>query len=462
VVDWRIYGADYAKVVDIRDLETRGAYRERGLLTSSADEQRSPNIPSRQFAALVAVLDEVRRGRAHTRSKLTARTGLSRAVVAQRVAELVERGLLEDAELGTSTGGRRPRSLRFRSEAGYVLAAELGATSISVALSTLSAELIEHQEEPADIAAGPDVILGRVQQLFDEIGNRNAQVFDRLWGIGIGVPGPVEFSSGRPIAPPIMPGWDRFPVRDRLTQAYNVPVWVDNDVNVLALGEVRAGVARDQDLVVFVKIGTGIGVGIVINGSVLRGAQGCAGDAGHIQITEDPSVVCRCGNIGCLEALAGGAAIGWRAEAMAREGRSRFLAELLETEGRISAADVARAAAHGDRVAVDLITDAGRLVGRMLASLVNFLNPSLIVIGGGVARSGETFLAAIRHTMYRRSLPLATRDLATQRTILDGTGGLIGAASMVLDELFAPPVLVRWIDASRPTLARSVPTSGQQ
>jgi glucokinase-like ROK family protein len=404
-----------------------------------------------ELDALVAVLDEVRDGRARTRPELIARTGLSRAVVAQRAAELVSRGLLEEAELGPSTGGRAPRILRFRSESGYVVAAELGATSVAVALANLSGEIIEHHEEPGDIAAGPHVILARVEELFDELLARNAELSGRLWGIGIAVPGPVEFSSGRPVSPPIMPGWDRFPVRDLFEKKYDVPVWVDNDVNVMALGEVRAGVARGHDLVVFIKIGTGIGAGIVVNGRLLRGAQGCAGDVGHIQVTDDPSVVCRCGKVGCLEALAGGGAIGWRAEAAAREGRSRFLAEVLETQGSVGAADVAVAASHGDPVALGLITETGRLVGGMLASLVNFVNPSLIVIGGGVAKSGEGLLATIRHTVYGRSLPLATRDLLVQRSALDVTGGVIGAASMVADELFAPRALARWLEVGHPS-----------
>lgn len=403
-----------------------------------------------QLDALLAVLGEVRAGRARTRPELIARTGLSRAVVAQRVSELVAHGVLEEAELGESTGGRAPRILRFRSESGYVLAADLGATSTAVALADLDGRIVEHTEEPGDIGAGPHSVLDRVQQLFDDLLARHAELPGRLWGIGIGVPGPVEFSSGRSIAPPIMPGWDRFPMRDLFAERYDVPVWVDNDVNIMALGEMRAGVARGHDVVVFVKLGTGIGAGIVVGGSLLRGAQGCAGDVGHIQVTVEPSVICRCGNIGCLEALAGGGAIGRRAEAAALEGRSSFLTEVLETQGRIDAADVTRAASHGDPVARELVDEVGRLVGGMLASVVNLVNPSLIVIGGGVARAGDSLLASIRHTIYRRSLPLATRDLLIKRSSLDATGGLIGAASMVVDELFAPTTLAGWLDAGHP------------
>ena len=169
-----------------------------------------------------------------------------------------------------------------------------------------------------------------------------------LWGIGIGVPGPVEFATGRPVSPPIMPGWDGYPIRERFAARYGAPVWVDNDVNVLALGEWRSGVAAGHDDVVVVKIGTGIGAGIISGGRLHRGAQGSAGDVGHIQVVDDPAVVCRCGNIGCLEALAG-----WRgARAARRGGRPRW--------PQPATADRARPARAGDGGGCR----PGRVVGR--------------------------------------------------------------------------------------------------
>jgi glucokinase-like ROK family protein len=412
-----------------------------------------------QLDALIAVLDAVRGGKAQTRPELIARTGLSRAVVTQRVAELVSRGLLEEGHLGPSTGGRAPRILRFRSQDGHVLTADLGATSIAVALADLSGRLLDHHEEPGDITAGPRELLGRVHELFEEMTARHAELPGRLWGIGVGVPAPVEFTSGRLAAPPIMPGWDRFPVRDVFADRYEVPVWVDNDVNVMALGEVRAGIAREHEVVVFVKLGTGLGAGIVVGGRILRGAIGCAGDIGHIQVTDDPSVVCRCGKIGCLEALAGGNSIGRRGERLALDGRSPILTRIFEANGRIEAVDVSQAAVQGDAAAVDLLDDVGVRVGSMLATVVNLVNPSLIVVGGGVSQAGDSLLASIRKTIYARSPALATRDLLIQRTGLESTGGLIGAASMVVDELFAPRTLAAWLEhrnpAGRPELVRS-------
>jgi glucokinase-like ROK family protein len=399
---------------------------------------------------LVAVLDHVRANLESSRAELVEATGLGRSIVTQRVEALIDHGLLAEDRLGPSTGGRAPRLLRFRADAGYVLVADLGATSADVALADLSGEIVAHRQEPSDIAAGPEDVLGRVERLFDECIAEAGSFPGSLWGIGIGVPGPVEFESGRPISPPIMPGWDGYEIRERFAE-HHVPVWVDNDVNVMALGELTAGCGRGVDDFVFVKLGTGIGAGIVVDGRIHRGAQGSAGDVGHIYVQAgDREVICRCGMNGCLEAFAGGAALGRDAEAAAREGRSEILRSLLEEQGSLSAADVALGSKHGDPVCVELITEAGKLIGQMLTGVVNFFNPSLVVIGGGVAGAGDLLLATIRQTIYSRSLPLSTRDLVVRRSALDGRAGVTGAATMVANELFAPDFLPGWLGAGTP------------
>jgi len=417
-------------------------------------------VPSETLDALVAVLDDVRLGQPSSIPELVSRTGLTRGIVAQRVGELLDRGLLEKGEPGLSTGGRPPRQFRFRAEAGHVLVADLGATSIDVALTSLDGRILSHHDEPADIAAGPDRCLERVDELFESLLTTTRDLTGNLWGVGIAVPGPVEFSTGRPISPPIMPGWDGYPVRGRLADRYRAPVWVDNDVNVLALGESRSGIAVGHSDVVVIKVGTGIGAGIVMDGRIHRGAQGSAGDVGHIQVVDDPTVVCRCGNVGCLEALAGGAALARDGEAVARAGGSERLRAALERNGAVTAVDVARAASFGDPAAVALLQAAGRRIGQMLASVVNFFNPSMVVIGGGVAQSGDQLLATIRETVYGRSLPLATRDLTVQRSSLGGLAGVIGASAMVVDQLFARESLARWAAAGEPSGMPDVAVGG--
>lgn len=447
-----------ATAVRARDAaaRTRDAGSAAGGATPAVGTAASPagargRLPDEALDALVAVLDEVRLGRSRSRRELVARTGLGRAIVSQRVGELVERGLVVEGDPGPSTGGRPPRRLTFRGDAGHILVADLGATSIDVAVTTLDGRILGHHAEPADIADGPEVALARVEELFRQLRASTRGLPGRLWGIGIGVPGPVEFRTGRPISPAIMPGWDGYPVRERFADRYGAPVWVDNDVNVLALGEWRFGLAAGHDNVIVLKIGTGIGAGIISDGRLHRGAQGSAGDVGHIQVSEDGSVVCRCGNTGCLEALAGGAAIARDAEAAARAGRSPRLRAALELRGALTAEDAAEAATFGDPFAVELLQSAGRRVGSMLASVVNFFNPSLIVIGGGVAQSGDLLLASVRETVYRRSLPLATRDLLIQRSSLGGLAGVLGASSMVADQLFTRESLALWVGAGEPS-----------
>lgn len=247
-----------------------------------------------------------------------------------------------------------------------------------------------------------------------------------------------------------MPGWDRYPVGRRLSARYHTASWVDNDVNLMALGELRAGLAQDVTNVVYIKVGTGIGAGLISAGRLHRGAQGAAGDVGHVATGDDESVICRCGNIGCLEALAGGAALARDAATAAAEGRSVFLAGRLSERGTLTALDIIEAADHGDGIAVELLNRSGNLVGRMLATLVNFYNPSLIIIGGMVASAGDMYLATIRQSVYRRSLPLATRDLRIVRSSDSQTIGLRGAAFVVLDEIFSRAHLGRWINEGSP------------
>jgi glucokinase-like ROK family protein len=403
-----------------------------------------------QVHDLIRVLMLIRSGEASTRPELSRRSGLGRAAISQRISELIDSGLVREGELGPSTGGRPSREVHFRTDAGLLLAAQLGATSINVALTDLNGQVVEHHEEPGDIAAGPEPILGRVEELFDRFVAALPDGCAAIWGIGVGVPGPVEYATGRPVSPPIMPGWDGYDIRGRLSARYRAPVWVDNEVNLMALGELRCGLGRTEQDLIYLKVGTGIGAGLVSGGRLHRGAQGCAGDVGHVAAAAGQEVVCRCGNTGCLEALAGGAALARDAIAAAQASHSPYLRDLLASGKALTARDVSEGAAHGDATSRDLLVRSGAVIGQTLAQLVNFFNPSLIVIGGGVAEAGDVFLAAIRESVYRRSLPLATRDLRITRSPLNHFAGLSGAAAVVTDELFKPDRAAQWIPRRTP------------
>ncbi|HEX2563406.1 MAG TPA: ROK family protein [Acidimicrobiales bacterium] len=388
----------------------------------SAVPTRSPQPPVPAPGA-GAILQLVRSGQAATRADLAALTGLARSTVAQRVDALLAMQLLVARGDSQSTGGRPPTMLAFNHEAGVVLAGDLGATHSRVAVTDLGGTILAQTWRDIAIAEGPEAVLSWLESAFDGLLEEVGRGPDTVRGVGVGLPGPVEFATGQPVNPPIMPGWDRYPVGDRLARRYGVPALVDNDVNIMAVGEHWSN-WRDESFLLFVKIGTGIGSGIVAGGHVHRGADGAAGDIGHIHVPGHDDIVCRCGNRGCLEAFAGGGAMAVR---LREQG--------LPTQSSRDVVDQVRA---GRPEAVQLIREAGRTVGGVLATCVNMLNPAVIVIGGDVARADEPLMAGIREVVYRRSLPLATGRLRIVRSQLDDGAGVIGAAVMVLEEVLAP------------------------
>lgn len=396
---------------------------------------------------LALLIDAARRIGTTSRPELQRVTGLSRTLATKYIDAAIAIDLLREGDFGASTGGRAPRLLTFNAAAGAILVAELGASGMSIGLSDLSGNLTELVELERDISIGPDKILLTVEKTFDRI---IAKTKSKIWGIGIGLPGPVEFATGIPMSPPIMPGWDRYPVRKRLAEKYDVPVWVDNEVNLMALGEVGKKSDKKYSDLIYIKMGSGIGAGLLTHGRLHRGAQGCAGDIGHTEVAEATNVVCRCGNVGCLEALAGGLAIARDALVAAEKGESKFLKSRLKTNKKITARDVIEGAKSGDKWCVDAITYAGHQVGKILATLVNFHNPSLVVIGGGVSAAGDQLLASIRETVLRRSLPLATRDLEIRLGQSADASGLRGAAEMAISELFTPSLIMQWVEVGHP------------
>ncbi|HSK56364.1 MAG TPA: ROK family transcriptional regulator [Jiangellales bacterium] len=369
-----------------------------------------------------------------SRVELADRLGLSRTTMAVEVGRLVEQELAAEVGPAASRGGRRSTLVDLSPSVRFVGVA-IGATAMTVAVTDGRLAVLGQRHQDVDVRQGPEHVLAIAIELARKV--LAEQGVHRPAGVGIGVPGPVDFHLGVPVSPPIMPGWDGYPVRDVIAQEMGCPVLLDNDVNLMALGEQHAGVARTVKDFLYVKIGTGIGCGIVVDGCIYRGVDGCAGDIGHIRV-EEFGPTCACGNTGCLEAFFGGAALARDAVAAARAGRSSVLQALLETKGDLSAADLAMAAAQGDPQAIQMVRDGGRRVGVVLAGLVSFFNPGLIVIGGRVSRLGHSLLAEIRGVVYRRSLPLATGNLPVVLSELGDDAGTVGAARLISDAVFDP------------------------
>ncbi|MEV7971088.1 ROK family protein [Sphaerisporangium sp. NPDC088356] len=370
---------------------------------------------------------------ARSRAELGDVVRLSRSKLAVELDRLAELGLVEPAGLAASRGGRRSGIVRIASGLRFA-GIDIGATSIDVAVTNGELEVLGHMSAPADIRDGPAAVLAQARELLGKLRARG--IAGELHGTGIGLPGPVSFPEGIPIAPPIMPGWDRYPVREAMGQELGCPVLVDNDVNIMALGELHAGLARSVDDFLLVKIGTGIGCGIVVGGQIYHGVSGSAGDIGHIQV-DDHGPVCPCGNTGCLEAYFGGAALARDALAAGRSNRSAFLAARLAENGVLTAEDVGAGAIAGDAVTLGMVRDGGRRVGRVLAGLVSFFNPGLVIIAGGVAGLGHVLLAQVRSAIYQRSLPLATGNLPIVLSELEESAGVIGATRLISDHVFA-------------------------
>ncbi|MFB9315718.1 ROK family protein [Nocardioides plantarum] len=363
-------------------------------------------------------------GQPRTRADLIELTGLARSTVAGRIECLLSVGLLLPSGQSRSTGGRPPTRFAFNPRAKLVLAADFGVTHGRAALTDLTATVLAEEVADLDIAAGPEPTLGwlieAADRLLAQVGRSRAD----LAGVGIGLPGPVEHQTGRPAKPPIMPGWDGFGVAEWVGNRIGAPVLVDNDVNLMALGE-HSVVYPHVEHLVFVKVATGIGAGIISGRRLHRGAQGSAGDLGHVQSPRGGDALCSCGNHGCLEAIAS----------------ARAIALQLDPD-HLGVADASRVVlerlARGDRDAVAAIRRAGRDIGEVLASCVSLMNPSVIVLGGALAGGAPSLLAGVREVIYARSLPLATGELSVVPAQTGEHAGVIGAATMAVQQFLAP------------------------
>lgn len=382
--------------------------------------------------AELQVLQTVFWSSASSRHGLANRMAYSKSKANGLIAGLIEQGMIEEGGLQASSGGRRPEALQLAGSLGVVMGADLGATSLGVAVMRPDLSVIARHSEEADVRAGPGVVLPRVRELMRKLLADNGISHRQVIGVGMGVPGPVDFGSGQLVNPPLMPDWDSFSIRDYMRETFDAPVFVDNDVNIMALGELWRLQRSLQNFLV-IKVGTGIGCGIVCHGEVYRGANGSAGDVGHICVDQS-GPRCHCGNVGCVEAMAAAPAIARMGQEAAAAGESAALAELLRQNGRLNASDVGQASRNGDAAANAIIQRAGNLIGQMLASVVNFFNPSHVFIGGGVTQIGPLFLASVRQSVYHRSLALSTRHLEIQYTPLGDQAGLTGTGVLAMQE----------------------------
>jgi len=368
------------------------------------------------------LLQLFRTGAATTRGELQRVTGLARSTLTHRVDALLAGGYLtEDGSVADPRRGRPATRLRVNDQSTTVLVADLGATHGRLAVSTAAGEVINETVIESAIDKGPSTVLDTVTAELDAMFKRSGRPAETLRGVGMGVPGPVHWPTGRIARSISMPGWDNYPVGDHLASHYSVPAVVDNDANLLGLGEQRR-IYTGAHLVLFVKIGTGIGASMIMDGELLRGSNSAEGDIGHAKIPGVEETCSSCGEPGCLAATASG-------RAMVRDLRRLGHAP-------VTTRDVVHLVRHGDPDAVRIVTAAGRALGDVLSMAVSLLNPDVLVIGGDIAHAYEPFVRGVRGTLLHRTQPLATAHLVIARTRLGDRAGITGAAAMVADSIF--------------------------
>ncbi|TFC32980.1 ROK family protein [Cryobacterium sp. TMT2-14] len=370
-----------------------------------------------------ALFQLLRDGQPRTKAELVTMTGLARSTIQLRIDTLLELGLIAPVNDAVSTGGRPSAQVALNPKARVIAAVDFGATQASLALTDLAGEILGRTSSKIIIADGPETCLGwMVRTIRSELASLRLKEAD-LIAIGIGLPGPVEHSTGRPSNPPIMPGWDDFDVPGFVNHHLTATVLVDNDVNIMALGEQKFA-WPDMENIIFLKASTGIGSGIISSGVLQRGAEGIAGDIGHVQITRGQNVPCRCGNSGCLEAMAAGPALAQRLALAGVEYNGKSIAVL---------SDVVAATKAGELAAIQAVRQAGRDIGEVLTTCVSVLNPSIISIGGSLAFAGDHLLAGVREVVYSRTMPLATEHLIVAQSRAGADAGIIGASVMAID-----------------------------
>ncbi|AGP59163.1 ROK family transcriptional regulator [Streptomyces rapamycinicus] len=378
------------------------------------------------------LITHIATGRASSKTELARLTGLSRTTISKRLDTLTRRGLLS-THLGDSTGGRPAMELGVNPAAGVVAAIDIGLAHCRVGVLDLGVHLLDAAYVDITPDAGPEAAMDGILAALEELLTR----LDRRWSdvraACLGVPGQVDAEKAVPIRPVMLPGWEGFRPQDAFSRMCDAPVLVDNDANLMALGEYRSR-AEAVDHMLFVKFGSALGCGIISNGTVHRGANGIAGEIAHVRLrgTDYGDQLCTgCGNSGCLRAVVNGTAI---AAQLAAEGLP------VRTKN-----DVIRLAQQGEPRALRAVREAGKRLGEVLAIMVCFHNPELIVIGGAFAALQDDLLAGIRSVVYERALAQATHRIRIETTSLNADLGLLGGGHHAVEHALSPAGLATWL-----------------
>ncbi|MET7641015.1 ROK family transcriptional regulator [Streptomyces sp. NPDC005438] len=382
-------------------------------------------------ANLERVVRAVRMAGSLTQAEIARTTGLSAATVSNIVRELKDGGTVQVTP--TSAGGRRARSVSLSGDAGIVVGVDFGHSHLRIALGNLAHQVLAEESEPFDVDSSADQGFDRAEQLVQRL----LAAYDisprKVIGVGLGVPGPIDMESGALGSTAILPGWTGVNPAKEMGKRLGVPVHVDNDANLGALGEQVWGSGQGSDDLAYIKVASGVGAGLVINGQIYRGPGGTAGEIGHITLDES-GPVCRCGNRGCLETFTA----------------ARYVLPLLRSShgDGLTMVGMVDLANEGDPGCRRVIADIGRHIGSGVANLCNLLNPRRVVLGGDLAEAGDLVLDPVRDSVARYAIPSAARQLTVVSGALGGRAEVLGALALVLSEMGDATVLPSSLAAS--------------
>jgi len=384
--------------------------------------------------AIHTIVDQIWKNGPISRAELSRLSGFSRSTITLNVDRLLKIGIVSETIKLPHTDTSKRKCLEITKNFGVIVGIEMGAKSCAIGLCTLSGEIEDTNSFQINYDLGPQAILKQLVISIDMLLGQSQNPTIRVLGIGIGLPSPVDFNEGYAVHPAFMQGWHEFPIKRILQKHYHCPVFVDNEVNTMALGQSYLSEDCRDANILFVKAGSAIGAGIIIQGEIYRGNSGLSGNIGHIQI-EGRTEQCKCGKQGCLEAIAGGDALAKRAEQAAKQGKSPLLQTAYNEKGFLDAEDLQQAAAKGDGESLRIIRESGQVLGRILGKLIIFLDPKAVVIGGGLTGFGPQYISYIRESIMQQCTPWIRSDFSVHETEYGNKIGIIGSAMLCIRQL---------------------------
>lgn len=368
------------------------------------------------------VIDALRERGVASRAELARITGLSRSTISTIVADLLESGLAGERDgqpAGETHAGRPPVMVSLNRSAGLAVGIDFGHRHLRVAVSDLSHTVLAEAWQEMDVDHSADEGLATAAEFVDRVLEEAGAERDHVIGVGMGLPAPIDRTTGSVQTSSILPGWVGVDAAAEASARLRLPVEVENDANLGALAELAWGAARGRSEVVYIKVASGIGAGLISGARIQHGVGGTAGEIGHMLLAET-GPVCRCGNRGCLETLAS----------------SRAIADLLSASRRepVSTRQLLELCAGGDAAAHRLIAEAGRAIGVAVANLCNILNPECVIVGGDMSAAGDVLLEPIRDVVRRTAIPSAVDDLEIVPGVLGERAEMLGALALVMHE----------------------------